>query len=407
MFNNENEFLKHLTEHEYQFVTFQHSDLFGKLKSITYSVQNLNIKKIAAEGIWINEKTILKPDWQQCYHNPFSAQQTMLVLTSMELDGISIDCPRSILRSANKYFNEQSNSKISASLDLDFFLFDSVRYNTADNNLSFQVDCYEAPWTSNDKIERGNWGHRCNKHDNNLLTGPNDGHFDIRSEILSTLTELKIPVIKHLHATENMQQSISLDYSDIDLLSDYYQISKYVIKMIAHSYGKTATFMPKPLANCRGSNLKLRHKIISKEYNANNLLTGLTKHNNSLRFFTNPTTNSYKNKFFNKEDYCIKDNTLSLLYPDSAANIYLTNSAILMSYIDGLHDQPYPKNHSLSCCASLGEAIYSLEQNPEFLVINNIFTISILNKLIERKKSEEQLVSTAVHPYEFDLYYDC
>ena len=276
---------------------------------------------------------------------------------------------------------------------------------------------------------------------------------DIRAEMVTSMMEMGLPMEKHHHEVAPSQNELGFQFGPMTKTADWLQIYKYCVHMVAHSYGKTATFMPKPIVDDNGSGMHCHQSIWkgNKPLFAGNGYAGLSdnclyyiggiiKHAKAINAFTNASTNSYKRLVPGFEApvllaYSARNRSAScripygtsknakrveIRFPDPSANPYLAFSAMLMAGIDGIKNKIHPgdpldKNlYDLSekelskvptVSASLSEALSALNKDREFLLQGDVFSNDQIDGYIELKKEEADKVDYTPHPVEFDLYY--
>lgn len=336
----------------------------------------------------------------------------------------------------------------------EFFIFDDVRWQVTMSHVSFTVDSKEAAWNSGKNYPEGNYGHRPGIKGGYFPVPPIDSSQDLRSAMTKTLKTLGHVIEVHHHevATGN-QNEIGVRYDSLVRKADQLQELKYVVRNVAQAYGKTATFMPKPLVGDNGSGM---HCHISLNRNGENLfagdgyaglsplamsfIAGILKHARSLNAFTNPSTNSYKRLIPGYEaPVCLtyssanrsaairipyvaspKAKRIEVRFPDASANPYLAFSAIMLAGLDGvLHelkpDKPMDADlyamekdalHDIPLvCSSLNQALQSLQEDHGYLLAGGVFSADFIRRFIELKQEEVDRLRLTTHPIEFDMYF--
>ena len=296
--------------------------------------------------------------------------------------------------------------------EAEFFMFDDVRFEDSYNASGYRIDDIELPTNTGREYEGGNLGHRPRAKGGYFPVAPVDSAMDIRGEMVSTMLEMGLPMDKHHHEVAAAQHELGLTYGGLVETADRMQIYKYVVHMVAHAYGKTATFMPKPIAQDNGSGMHTHMSIWKggKPLFAGNGYAGLSetalyfiggviKHARALNAFTNPTTNSYKRlvpgfeapvllaySSRNRSASCRipygageKAKRVEFRFPDAMANPYLAYSALLMAGLDGIQNRIHPgdpmdKNlydlppqelvNVPTVCGSLREALVIAAERP-------------------------------------------
>ena len=362
--------------------------------------------------------------------------------------------PRSTAIKAEEYLKKTKiGTKAFFGPEAEFFLFDDVKFSNAMNKVSFEVDAIDAAWNTDTSYEMGNMGHRPGVKGGYFPVNPTDAGQDIRSEMLSTMKRMGMKVDKHHHEVASCQHELGLIFDSLKVQADNLQKYKYVIQNVAHSYGKSATFMPKPVANDNGTGMHINMSIWNnntpvfsgKEYsglskNALYYIGGILKHAKALNAFTNPSTNSYKRLIPGFEApvllaYSAKNRSASIRipfvesakatrvearFPDPTSNPYLAFSALLMAGLDGirnkidpgeaatkdLYDLPPDELAAIpTVCGSLREALHSLENDNEFLLQGDVFSVDQLEGYMDLKWEEVYAVEHTPHPVEYGLYY--
>ena len=339
--------------------------------------------------------------------------------------------------------------------EAEFFIFDDVKFSTSPYNTGFKLDSVELPVNSDRDYEGGNMGHRMRTKGGYFPVNPMDSAQDMRSEMLSVMGEMGMSVEKHHHEVASAQHELGTKFQPLTMCADHMQIYKYAIHNVAHAYGKTATFMPKPVFGDNGSGMHCHFSIWKdgKPMMAGNqyadlsemclyFIGGVIKHAKALNAFTNPSTNSYKRlvpgyeapvllaySSRNRSASCRipftsnpKAKRVEVRFPDPTANPYLCFSAILMAGLDGINNKLHPgpamdKNlYDLppaelakvpTVCGSLQEAIDSLKADHEFLTKGGVFSVDQIDSYLELKQEEQDRYRMAPHPIEFDMYYSC
>jgi glutamine synthetase len=328
-----------------------------------------------------------------------------------------------------------------------------VKFKADPYNTGFKLDSIELPTNSDTDYEAGNLGHRIGIKKGYFPVPPQDSAQDMRSEMLGAMARMGAKVEKHHHEVASAQHELGLKFSPMTYMADNLQVYKYCIQQVAQIYGKTATFMPKPLYGDNGSGMHVHLSIAKDGKNtfagegyaglsdtALYFIGGIIKHGKALNALTNPSTNSYKRLVPGFEApvmlaYSARNRSASIRipyvsspkgrriearFPDPAANPYLAFSALLMAGLDGIQNKIHPgdaadKNlYDLppeesklipQVCGSLKEALEALDADRDFLLKGGVFSNDFLDAFIELKAAEELKVRTFVHPLEYDLYY--
>jgi glutamine synthetase len=454
---------------EAKFLDLRFTDLPGREQHITIPVSAIddefikNGKMIDGSSFkgWqkINQSDLcLMPDLSTVQHDPFYQDNTLFVHCVVTDPNAKISynrCPRSLSQRAENYLISTGIAdKAYFGPEPEFFVFDSVRFETNMKGSFYELDSEEAHWNSGRVFEGGNIGHRPRVKGGYFPVPPVDSSQDLRSAACEILESLGIAVEAHHHevATAN-QCEIATRFNELTLKADEIQILKYVVHNVAHNYGKTATFMPKPLVGDNGSGMHC-HQSLSK--NGVNLFAGdvyaglsetalfyiggIIKHARALNAFTNPATNSYKRLVPGFEAPVLlaysarnrsaairipfvanpKGARIEVRFPDAAANPYLAFTAMMMAGLDGIKNKIEPGhaidknlyelpaaelNKIQSVCSSLEQAAESLRSDHNFLLQGDVFSNDFIENYLALLDEDVSTVRSLVHPYEFELYY--
>jgi glutamine synthetase len=390
--------------------------------------------------------------------DPFFDESTLILSCDVvePSDGKGYDrCPRSIAKRAEAYLKSSGIGDTAYfGPEPEFFIFDSVTWHADMSGASVKIESEEAAWSSSEKFEGGNVGHRPGIKGGYFPVPPVDSFQDIRSAMCLALEEMGVPVEVHHHEVATAGQcEIGTRFSTLVKRADWTQILKYVVFNVAHAYGKTATFMPKPIVGDNGSGMHVHQSIWKDGQNlfAGNgygglsetalfYIGGIIKHARALNAITNPGTNSYKRLVPGFEApvmlaYSAKNRSASIRiphvanpkgrrietrFPDPSANPYLCFSALLMAGLDGiqnkihpgeamdknLYDLP-PEEEKLipTVCSSLDQALEYLDKDREFLTRGGVFSNDWIDAFIELKMEEVTRFRMTTHPVEFAMYY--
>lgn len=401
---------------------------------------------------------VLMPDLDTVVVDPFYEEPTLNIrcdiLEPITYQGYERD-PRSVAKRAEQYLKSTGIADTAFfGPEPEFFILDDVRWQVDMSGAAYSIDSMEAAWNSGKNIEGGNIGHRPTIKGGYFPVPPVDSSQNIRSAISMTLEQMGLVVEAHHHevATGN-QNEIATKYSSLVKKADELQILKYVVHNVAHAYGKTATFMPKPVVGDNGNGMHC-HQSLSKDGNnlfsgnkygnlsdiALHYIAGIIHHAKALNAFTNSTTNSYKRLIPGFEApvilaYSSRNRSASIRiphvnvpnarrievrFPDAATNPYLAFSAMLMAGLDGirnkrdpgdpmdkdLYDLPPEETMDLkNVSSSLSEAIENLDADRAFLTEGGVFTDDLINGYIRLKQEEIARLNSTTHPIEFDMYY--
>ena len=337
--------------------------------------------------------------------------------------------------------------------EAEFFVFDDVRFAATPYNTGFKLDSDELPTNSDAEYDTGNLGHRIRTKGGYFPVPPMDSAQDMRGEMLAAMAAMGAKVEKHHHEVASAQHELGLKFEEAVLMADHTQVYKYCIHQVAQSYGKTATFMPKPVYGDNGSGMHCHMSIWKdgKPLFAGDKYAGLSqeclwyiggiiKHAKAVNAFTNPTTNSYKRlvpgfeapvllaySARNRSASCRipfttspKAKRVEVRFPDPSANPYLCFAALMMAGLDGitnkidpgqamdkdLYDLPPKELRKIpTVCGSLREALQSLDKDREFLKKGGVFTDDQIDSFIELKMQDVIRFEHTPHPVEFDMYY--
>jgi len=460
--------LELIKEKDVKYVDFRFTDPRGKWQHIAQPVSTID-EAIFEEGIMFDGSSIagwkeihesdmtLMPDAATAQLDPFAAQ-TQLIITCDVVEpstgeGYSRD-PRSTAKRAEAYL-KYSGIGDSAFFgpELEFFVFDDVRFDVSMNHTFYLLDSEEGPYVSGREFADGNIGHRPPVKGGYFPVPPVDSLSDMRAEMLTVMGEMGIEVEKHHHEVAPAQNELGIKGSTLLDIADKVQIYKYVVHNVAHSYGKTATFMPKPVFEDNGSGMHV-HQSIWKDGKplfagggyadlsdtALYYIGGIIKHARAINAFANPTTNSYKRlvpgfeapvllaySARNRSASCRiphvsspKGKRVEVRFPDPAANPYLTFAAMLMAGLDGIENKIHPgdpmdKNlYDLppeelkdvpTVCNSLRQALEALDADRAFLKKGDVFSDDLIDGYLALKWEEAKTVDMTPHPAEFKLYY--
>ncbi|KDN10186.1 MULTISPECIES: glutamate--ammonia ligase [unclassified Gilliamella] len=461
--------LTQIKENEVKFVDLRFTDTKGKEQHVTIPVSQIDDsffedgKMFDGSSIagWkgINESDmVLMPDTSSAVIDPFFEDVTLNlrcdVLEPATLQGYDRD-PRSIAKRAEEFLKSSGIADtVIFGPEPEFFLFDDVRFGSPMSGSFVHIDDIEAAWNSGTKYEDGNKGHRPGVKGGYFPLPPVDSSQDIRSEMCLIMEQLGLVVEAHHHEVATAgQNEIACRFNTLTKKADEVQIYKYVVQNVAHAYGKTATFMPKPMFGDNGSGMHCHQSLAKDGVNlfagdkyaglsemALFYIGGIIKHAKAINAFTNPATNSYKRLVPGYEApvmlaYSARNRSASIRipvvtspkarrievrFPDPAANPYLAFAAQLMAGLDGiinkihpgdamdknLYDLP-PEESKLipQVAGSLEEALNALDADREFLTRGNVFTNDTIDAYIDLKRQDVDRVRMTPHPVEFEMYY--
>ncbi|NOQ36800.1 MAG: glutamate--ammonia ligase [Methylococcaceae bacterium] len=461
--------LKMIEENDVKYVDFRFCDTRGKEQHVTFPAHSIdedtfeegNMFDGSSVAGWkgINESDmILMPDPSTAVLDPFFDETTLIlrcdIIEPNDMQGYERD-PRSIARRAEAYM--QSTGVADAAYfgpENEFFIFDDVRWGETMGNSFYKVDSEEAGWNSEKTYEDGNIGHRPSVKGGYFPVPPVDSLQDMRSAMCSVLEEMGQTTEVHHHEVATAGQcEIGTKFNTLVKKADEVLELKYVVANIAHAYGKTATFMPKPLVGDNGNGMHVHQSLFKDGQNlfsgdlygglsetALFYIGGIIKHAKALNAFANASTNSYKRLVPGFEApvmlaYSARNRSASIRIPfvnnpkgrrielrfgDSTANPYLCFAAMLMAGLDGienkihpgeamdkdLYDLPPEEEKAIPQVAfSFDEALKALDEDREFLTRGGVFTDDVIDSYIDLKMEEVTRLRMSTHPVEFDMYY--
>jgi glutamine synthetase len=457
-----------IKEHDVKYVDFRFTDPRGKWQHLSHHVRTISADFLAGGVMFdgssiagwkvINESDmLLMPDCATAVLDPFAAQTQLIIFCDTHEPGTGQPYgrdPRSIAKKAEKYLAASGIGDVAYfGPEAEFFVFDDVRYKNAMNISMYEIDSEEGPYVSDKRYPDGNTGHRPPIKGGYFPVPPVDGASDLRAEMLSTMLEMGLAVEKHHHEVAPSQHELGSEFQTLTKGADHMQIYKYCVHNVAHQYGKTATFMPKPIKGDNGSGMHVHQSVWKgdKPLFAGNgyadlsdfalyYIGGIIKHAKAINALTNPTTNSYKRLIpgfeapvllaysaRNRSASCRipivsspKGKRVEVRFPDPAANPYLGFAAMLMAGIDGVQNRIHPgdpmdKNlydlppqelvNVPTVCGSLREALVSLAADRAFLTRGDVFSDDQIDSYIELKWEEVMRWETTPSPVEFDMYY--
>ena len=461
--------LNMIKDNDAKYVDFRFTDTRGKEHHVTvpaYTVEEDTFtegKMFDGSSIagWkgINESDmILMPDPATAFVDPFFQDVTVNISCGIvdptTMEGYERD-PRSIAQRAEAYLKSTGIADTAFfGPEPEFFIFDDVRWGSDMSGSFVKIDSQEAGWNSEKAYPDGNMGHRPGTKGGYFPVPPVDSFQDIRSTMCNILEEVGVPVEVHHHEVATAgQNEIGTRFSTLTMRADWTQRQKYVIHNVAHQYGKTVTFMPKPIVGDNGSGMHV-HMSLAKD--GKNLFAGesyaglsemalyyiggIIKHAKALNAITNPGTNSYKRLVPGFEApvmlaYSARNRSASIRipfvaspkgrrievrFPDPSANPYLAFAALMMAGLDGiknkihpgeamdkdLYDLP-PEEDKLipKVCHSLDMALEALDKDRDFLTAGGVFTNDMIDAYIDLKMEEVTRFRMTTHPVEYEMYY--
>ena len=461
--------VKKMKDEEVEYLDLRFVDPKGKLQHVTVIESEID-EDFLAEGFMFDGSSVagwksidksdmkLLPDCTSVYMDPFFAEKTMCI----HCDVLEPDTneyyerdPRATAKKAEAYLKSSGIGDASYwGPEAEFFLFDNVKYAVEMNKVSYEVDAVDGAWNSDADFEMGNMGMRPLIKGGYFPLPPVDHMQDIRAEMLSTMARIGMKVDKHHHEVASCQHELGLVFGSLTEQADAILKYKYIIQQVANAYGKSATFMPKPIAGDNGTGMHVNQSIwkdgkplfAGDKYadlpdEALWYIGGVLKHAKALNAFTNPSTNSYKRLIPGFEApvllaYSARNRSASIRipwtespkakrvetrFPDPSANPYLAFSALLMAGLDGiknkidpgeaadkdLYDLPPEELAGIpTVCGSLREALNSLEDDYEFLTAGDVFTRDQIEGYAELKWEEVYAFEHCPHPIEYKMYYN-
>ena len=460
--------MKMIEENDVKYVDFRFTNPAGKWQHTAQHVSTID-KEMLEEGImfdgssiqgWksINESDMtLMPDLSTAVMDPFTAQPQLILICNVHEPSTGLPYnrdPRSVADAALNYMKSTGIAETAYfGPEAEFFVFDDVKFSTEQNLMAYKIDGEEGPYNGWKSYEEGNYGHRPKAKGGYFPVAPVDSGTDIRAEMVTVMTEMGLNMEKHHHEVAPSQHELGLKYDELVKSGDNMQIYKFCTHMVAHSYGKTATFMPKPIVNDNGSGMHVHQSLWKGGKNlfagsgyadlsetALYYIGGIIKHARAINAFSNATTNSYKRLVPGFEApvllaYSARNRSAScripfvaspngkrveVRFPDASGNPYLTYASMLMAGLDGIENKIHPGEpmdkdlYELppeelegvpTVASSLEEALDSLSNDRDFLTKNDVFTDDMIDGYISIKEEEVTRLNTTPHPVEFDMYY--
>jgi glutamine synthetase len=461
--------LELLKESEAKFVDLRFTDTKGKEQHVTLPTHQIDAdffeegKMFDGSSIsgWkgINESDmILMPDASTAVLDPF-AEETMVnircdIVEPSTMLGYDRD-PRSIAKRAVEYLKSTGIADdVYFGPEPEFFIFDDVKFHTDMSGSFYKLDSAEAAWNSGSSYPEGNLGHRPGVKGGYFPVPPVDSAHDIRAAMCLIMEEMGLTVEAHHHEVATAgQNEIACLFNSLVPKADEVQIYKYVVHNVAHAYGKTATFMPKPIVGDNGSGMHC-HQSLSKDgknifagdkyaglsQEALWYIGGIIKHARAINAFANPSTNSYKRLVPGFEApvmlaYSARNRSASIRiphipnpkgrrievrFPDPTANPYLAFTAMLMAGLDGIQNQidpgaaadkdlydlpPEEAAEIPTVASSLTQALEALEADMDFMTAGGVMSADAIAAYIDLKREEVITLDQTTHPVEFDMYY--
>ena len=461
--------MKMVKENEVKFVDFRFTDTRGKEQHVTVPVSHFDEDKFGSghafdgssiagwKGIEASDM-LLMPDPNTANIDPFYEEPTLFMSCDViePGDGKPYERdPRSLAKRAEAYMKASGLGDAAFfGPEPEFFIFDQVRWQVDMSGCFVKIDSEEGSWSTGKDFEGGNLAYRPPVKGGYFPVPPIDSFQDMRSEMCLLLEQLGIPVEVHHHEVAGAgQNEIGTRFSTLVQRADWSQLQKYIVHNVAHAYGKTATFMPKPVVGDNGSGMHVHQSVWKDGKNlfagdgyaglsefALFYIGGIIRHARALNAITNPTTNSYKRLVPGFEApvklaYSAKNRSASFRipyvanpkgrrvearFPDPMMNPYLGFAALLMAGLDGVENKIHPGEAASkdlyhlppeedakipTVCSSLDQALDYLDKDRAFLTKGGVFTDSYLDAFIELKMQEVTRFRMTTHPVEFDMYY--
>ncbi|MHA7873064.1 MAG: type I glutamate--ammonia ligase, partial [Hyphococcus sp.] len=451
-----------------KYVDLRFTDPKGKWQHVTFD-QSMVDEDFFSEGSmfdgssiagWkaINESDmVLMPDPETAVLDPFFAQPTLAIFCDILEPATGQPYardPRTTAKAAEAYLKSSGVGDTAYfGPEAEFFVFDDVRWSAEQNNMGYAVDSTEGPYNSSTDYETGNLAHRPGPKGGYFPVPPVDSAQDMRSEMLTVMTEMGLAPEKHHHEVAPSQHELGMKFATLTTMADRMQIYKYIVHQVAAGYGKTATFMPKPIFNDNGSGMHVHQSVwrdgqplfagdryADLSETCLYYIGGIIKHARAINAFANATTNSYKRLVPGFEApvllaYSARNRSASVRipwvaspkgkrietrFPDASGNPYLTFAALLMAGVDGienkinpgdpmdkdLYDLPPEELKDIpTVCASLRDSLSALDRDREFLKKGNVFNDDQIDAYIGLKMEEVMRFETTPHPVEFAMYY--
>ncbi len=455
-----------------KWVDFRYTDTHGKEMHLTFPAHSIDEdtledgKMFDASSVagWKGVEAsdmILRPDPDSAYLDPFYELPTVVVTCDViepnTMQGYAKD-PRSIARRAETYLKSTGiGDTVFVGPEPEFFVFDEVKWSVEMSGVKSEVISEAAAWSSANDYAWGNLAQRPTIKGAYAVVPPIDHYHDMRAVMCERIEEVmgEGRVEVHHHEVASGQLEIGVSFNTLTKKADEVQQFKYIVQNVANQFGKTATFMPKPLVGDNGSGMHVHLSIAKDGVNtfsgdeyaglsktALYFIGGVIKHARALNAITNPTTNSYKRLVPHFEApiklaYSASNRSASIRiphvsnpkavrievrFPDPSANPYLAFAALLMAGIDGienkieageaadknLYDLPPEEEAMIPTVAeNLEVALNALKEDHAFLLKGDVFSKEMIDDYIALKMQEVQRMNEAVHPLEFEMYYRC
>jgi glutamine synthetase len=459
--------LERIEQDGIQCLDFRFTDLRGRWQHIGFAAASVT-ERLLDEGIMFDGSAItgwrdaslsdmmLIPDLATAVLDPFSAQPSLILIADVAEPGSNLSyerCPRSLAkRAAVQLAATGIADQVLVAVEIAFSIFDDVRSDVTAREAFWRVDSEEGSYNGRTAYDVGNSGHRFLKA-TPFGVAHADHRADLRAVIVSMLQSMGLKTQQQQHNPAPNHCEINLAAKPLLASADAVQIYKYVVQNVANSYGKTATFMPKPMAYEPGQGFEIQQSLwrdgrpvfAGQGYadlsdSCLHFIGGILKHGHALNAFTNPSTNSYRRlapgqgaprhlayAAVNRSAAIrlpfaarAEDKRVEMRFPDSSANTYLAFAALLMAGLDGmakkldpgepmdrnLYDLPPEEIHELpTVCRTLDQALSALDHDRDFLTGGEVFTDDLIDAYIALKRTEIEALEAVPHPVEFQLYY--
>ena len=461
--------LKLIQESEARWIDLRFTDPRGKEQHVTFPSSKVDAEFFSEGAMFdgssiagwksINESDmILMPDDSTAVVDPFTEETTVNIRCNIvepsTMQGYERD-PRSVAIRAEEYLKSTGiGDTCFFGPEPEFFIFDDVKWKADISGAMYQIYAEEAAWSSHAEIDGGNMGHRPMVKGGYFPVPPIDSHMDLRTAMCETMEAMGLEVEVHHHEVATAgQNEIGVKFNTLVKKADEVQILKYVVHNVAHAYGKTSTFMPKPLVGDNGSGMHCHQSIWKDGQNlfAGNGYAGLSdtalfyiggiiKHARALNAFTNASTNSYKRLVPGFEApvmlaYSARNRSASIRipyvssakarrievrFPDPTANPYLAFAAMMMAGLDGIQNKIHPGEAAdkdlydlpaeeakliPTVCSSFEMALDALDADRDFLTRGGVFSDDMIDGYIDLKRGEVERLNMTTHPVEFGMYY--
>ncbi|MGH8581746.1 MAG: type I glutamate--ammonia ligase [Gammaproteobacteria bacterium] len=461
--------VKMIKEQEVKFIDLRFTDTRGKEQHVSVPAKLIDLKFFEDGKLFdgssiagwkgINDSDmILMPEAGSAVIDPFFDETTLIlrcdVLEPSTNQGYT-RCPRSLAKRAEAYMISTGIADAAYfGAEPEFFVFDDVRWGADISGAFYKIDSEASSWNAEKVFHAGNFGHRPGFKGGYCPVPPLDSLQDVRSEMCLMMERMGLaPEVHHHEVATAGQCEIGTRFNTLVRGADEFQILKYVVHSVAHGYGKTATFMPKPLVGDKGNGNHV-HQSLGKD--GKNLFSGegyaglselalfyvggLIKHARALNAITNASTNSYKRLVPGSEaplrlaysarnrsasiripyDVNSKGRRLEVRFPDSTGNPYLAFTAMLMAGLDGIADRIHPgapmdkdlydvppeeEAEIPKVCHALNQALEELDKDRAFLKAGGVFTNDVIDAYIELKMEDVTRLRMSTHPVELDMYY--